>query len=272
MSSYERLVNVVIKLQNCLKFQRLIPRDLVSKLDLMARPRAGIVIAVALWASDGLRRGQLTYGDLIYIQRRLALFLSKAPAVEQNVIEKLLQLLPARYGMDVDTLARRCLIEPKILFDIVRALNLLQEVIMLVKSGSSIEEPMRREKRLCLDDPELLPPAHANMDVYLSLIVQTLNSIPELANDSVASHIIELINDRVARERVSPTDIAAIALLALTLAKQLRNVVICAEPCIELEALVKRVYNDLTSLGAEPSQSDIFELYKELLIKNVLRG
>ena len=107
---------------------------------------------------------------------------------------------------------------------------------------------------------------------YLLLIVQTLNSTLELANDSVASHIIELINDRVAREQVSPSDIAAIALLTLTLAKQLRNVVICAEPCIELEALVKRVYNDLTSLGAEPSQSDIFELYKELLIKNVLRG
>ncbi len=272
MSSYERLVNILVKLQNCLRFQRLIARDLVSKLDLMARPRAGIAIAVALWASDGLRRGQLTYGDLIYVQRRLALFLSRAPVAEQNVIDRLLQLLPAKYGMDVDTFARRCLIEPRILFDIVRAFNLLQEVMTLVKSGRPIEESMRREKRLCLDDPELLPPAHANIDVYLSLIVQALNSTPELANDSVASHIIELINDRVAREQVTPSDVAAIALLALTLARQLRNVVICTEPCIELEALVKRVYNDLTSLGAEPSQSDIFELYKELLIKNVLRG
>ncbi|HIP57332.1 MAG TPA: hypothetical protein EYH02_04610 [Ignisphaera aggregans] len=272
MSSYEQLINVLLKLQSCFKFQKLIEQDVVSKLDLMTKPRAGIALSVALWASDSLKRGQITYGDLIYIQRRLAAFLSKASKNEQLVLEKLLRLIPIKYGLDVETVAQRCFIESRMLLDIIRALNLLQEVVMLLKSGGVVEEPIKHERRLCLNDPELLPPAHANIDTYLTLIVQALNSVPELLKDNVASHAIELINDRIAKASITPSDAAAIALLALTLSKRIQNVTICVEPCIDLEALVRRVHNDLVSLGAEPSRSDIFELYRELLIKDVLRG
>ena len=272
MSSYEQLVNVLLKLQSCFKFQKLIEQDVVSKLDLMTKPRAGIALSVAVWASDSLKRGQITYGDLIYIQRRLASFLSKASKNEQQVLDKILRLMPVRYGLDVETVAQRCFIESRILLDIIRALNLLQEVVTLLKSGGVVEEPIRHEKRLCLNDPELLPPAHANVDTYLTLIVQTLNSVPELLKDNVASHVIELINDKIAKTSITPSDVAAIALLALTLSKRVQTVTICVEPCIDLEALVRRVHSDLVSLGAEPSKSDVFELYRELLIKDVLRG
>jgi len=272
MSSYEQLVNVLLKLQSCFRFQKLIDQDIVSKLDFMTKPRAGIALSVALWASDSLRQGQITYGDLIYIQRRLASFLSKASKNEQQVLDKILRLIPVRYGLDVETVAQKCFIESRILLDIIRALNLLQEVVMLLKSGGIVEEPIRHEKRLCLNDPELLPPAHANVDMYLTLIVQALNSVPELLRDNVASHVVGLINDKVAKASTTPSDVAAIALLALALGKRVQTITICVEPCIDLEALVRRVHSDLVSLGAEPSKSDVFELYRELLIKDVLRG
>ena len=271
MPRYETIVDTIMKLQNCLKLQKVLSRELVSKLDLLTKPRVGISLAIAIWANKNLKRGFITYGDLLYVQRRIALFLSRASNIEKRTLEKLFALLPIRYGQDIDVLSRRCIIDHQLLLEFVRAINILQEAYSMIRCGETIEEPLKRDRRLCLDDPDLLPPAHANSDIYIELIVKALNDTPELQEDAVASHIVEVINDKLVRGQIMPPDISAIALLALALAKQLDKTIVCAEPCINIEALARRVYSDLSALGVEPSESDIYSLYRDLLVKSVLR-
>ncbi len=270
MLNYENLVNSLIRLQNCLKLSGIVKGDIVSKLDFLTKPRAGIALSVSIWANQSFRDGLLSYSDLLYVQRRLIQFLSKFSKSELEFLTKLPLIMPQRYGLELRLISSRCMVEPSLLTMVFQAINFLQECIDYLKQGVRVSEPIRKEPRVCMNLPELLPPAKPSVDVYAQLIIESLISDEDVAKDPVLNNTVEVINEKYVRGSLNECDVAAISLIALIITRKLRNTVICAEPCVNVEAYAKRLYNDLTYLGADPERSEIYELYAQLLSKSTL--
>lgn len=270
MMTYDLFVNTILKLQSCYRVAKILEKELVSKLDLYAKPHVGIAIGVALWAYTGFRQHTLSYPDMIYIERRLAAFLQNAPSSELEVLYKLLDLMPPRRGLEINTVATRCMIDLRTLLDIVNAMNVISESLHYIQGGARIEEPIRRDKRLCMSDSSLLPPAHANAQTYLELCIKALLEDERIARDPLMNNIVEVIADKVSRGDRNPDDFAAAALIMLIIARKMRDAVVCAEPCVNIEAYARRIYNDLASLGADAQRSEIYDLYNQLLMRSAL--
>lgn len=249
----------------------LLPDDIINRIDLLTKPYSGLVLAGSIWAVDMIKRNILGYSDVVYIQRRLAQFLAQAERSEIELLKRMLNLLPSKRGEDIGVIFRRCMIEQQKLMDIVRILNFINEVITLIESEQHINEPIRRIRTLCLYDPNLLPPTHANSETYIRLVVRTLNDIPEIQREPLLLQSLELIEMRFAEGNLDAADLAAIALVALTIARHLHSTTVCTEPCVELETFARKIYTDLVDMGADPSKSDIYQIYQELSTKSVLR-
>ncbi|NPA96117.1 MAG: hypothetical protein GXO32_00770 [Crenarchaeota archaeon] len=265
MLNYENFMNTILKLQNCLKISRVLDRELVSKIDMIARPRAGIAIGVAMWACSAFKNRTLGYSDILYVQRRLILFLSSMDKNELNVVRNLLELLPQKFGLDIHTVASRCFIDHNALMWVFQTINFLKESYEYAMQGAKPEEPLRKDRRLCMNQPEMLPPARPNSDVYMDLIVKALINDEDVSRDPVLNDIAEVINDRFVKGTMNECDMAAAALIAIIISRRLKDRVVCAEPCVNIEAYARRLYNDLTALGADPERSEIYELYLQLL-------
>ena len=270
MLNYESLVKELLKLQNCLKLSSIIKSDIVSKLDFLTKPRAGITISVSIWANQAFRDGLISYSDLLYVQRRIIQFLSKASNSEIEFLTKLYSLMPQRYGLDPKFIASRCFIDAAHLTIVFQAVNFIHECLEYLRQGVHVSEPIRKDPRLCMNVPELLPPAKPNVDVYTQLIIEGLLSDDDVSRDPVLSNIVEVINEKYVQRSLSECDIAAIALMTLIITRKLRNTVVCTDPCVNVEAYAKRLYNDLTYLGTDPEKSEIYELYLQLLSKATL--
>jgi len=265
MLNYEDFMNTILKLQNCLKISRVLEKELVSKIDLVARPRAGIAIGVAMWACTSFKNGMLGYSEMLYVQRRLILFISSMDKNELAVIRNLQELLPQRFGLDIHTIASRCFIDHNALISVFQTINFLKESYEYALQGAKPDEPLRKDRRLCMNQPEMLPPARPNADIYMDLIIKAMLSDEDVARDPVLNDIAEVINDRFIKGSMNECDMAAAALIAIIMSRKLRDRVVCAEPCVNIEAYARRLYNDLTALGADPEKSEIYELYLQLL-------
>jgi len=239
----------------------------INKIDLVAKPKAGIAIGVSLWACTSFKNGMLSYSDILYVQRRLISFVSSMDRSEQKVLERISELLPHRFGLDIHTVATRCFIDHGMLITIFQALNFLKECYDYALQGAKPEEPIRKDRKLCMNQPELLPPAKPNADVYMDLIVKALLSDDDVSKDPVLNDIAEVINDKFVKGSMSDYDMAAAALIAIMVSRRLRDRVVCAEPCVNIEAYARKLYNDLTALGADPEKSEIYELYLQLLTR-----
>lgn len=271
IASYDELVESILKLHRCYRVQMLLSSDIINKVDLLTRPYSGLILAVTTWAVDMTKRNTFGYSDIVYIQRRLAQFLLQANKSDVEVLRKLLELTPSKLGEDIGIISRRCMIEHRKLVDIVRILNFIKEVITLAESDQHISEPIRRVRTLCLYDPNLLPPSHTNSGVYLQLVVKALNNVPEIQKEPLLFHSLELIESRLTQGNLGTSDLAAIALVSLTIARHLHPVTICVEPCIELEAFARKIYTDLMDIGADPSESTIYQIYQELSTKVIFK-
>ncbi len=273
MITYEEIINVLLKLQKCYRIQGILTRDIVSRFDFFTKPRFGLSIAVAMWAIEKLKRNNLSYSELIYIQRRLASFISEASESEKQILRNIVQFLPKYVGFDINTVARRCFIDIHVLTDITRMLNLINESLSLLDTfGKKIYEPIKMNRNLCLDNVDLLPSANSNSDAYVQLIVKALNDSLELHKDPLIIQIVEIITSKTTKGSLMSSDIASIALISMLISKQIHPVTICTEPCIDIEAISRRLYNDLLATGVDPSTSDIYKLYQELSTKIIIKG
>ncbi len=268
MRYYEKIVEAVHKLNQCLRMSGKVDRDLVHKLDLLTKPRLGLALAAALWANRAFKSGIVGYGELVDIEVRIAKFLKDAHPSELKTLENLFNLIPARYGLSVDIIASRCAIDASALFDFLGALNILRDSLNYMEfvEGQKLEPP-----KVCADDADLLPPAQSNAQLFLELALTALKSNQDLLSDPFNLQVVEIVEERLSRGRVEPNDAAAIALLIMALCGRCAKP-ICAEPAIRADTLAKRVYADTTALGADPEDSDIYELYKELARKAVIYG
>ncbi len=272
MITYEEIINVLLKLQKCYRIQGILNKDIVSRFDFLTKPRFGLSISVAMWAIEKLKRNNLSYSELVYVQRRLASFISEASENEKQILRSIIQFLPKYTGFDINTISRRCLIDIHILTDITRMLNLVNESLYLLDTfGKKMYEPIKMNRNLCLDDVDLLPSAHNNSNAYVLLIAKALNDSLELHKDPLILQIVEVISSKIAKGSIMPSDIASIALISLLISKQIYPSTICTEPCIDIEAISKRLYNDLLAIGVDPSSSDIYQLYQELSMKMIMR-
>lgn len=271
ITSYNELVENLLKLHKCFRVQMLLPNDVINKVDLLTKPYSSLVLAVSMWAVNMMKRNVLGYGDILYIQRRLAQFLMEMGKLEIELLKRMLNLLPSKLGEDVSAVFRRCMIEQQKLMNIIKILNFINEVVMLVESEQHISEPIRRVRTLCLHDSNLLPPTHTNSEIYIQLIIKALSSIPEIQKEPLLLQSLELIEMRLAKGHLEASDLAAIALVTLTIARHLYSVTICIEPCIELETFARKIYTDLVDMGADPSKSSIYQIYQELSTKTVFR-
>ncbi len=269
-ASYEEFVDFILRLQNCYRLSKLIEKNLVEKIELLTRVRAGIAIAVALWCFRGFKQRMLDYSDIVYVQRRLANFISKLDPVERKLVEVVTMLSPQSLGLDIATTASRCMVSPSQLIALVQSSKILRECLELALSAPRIDEPLRHDKRLCLSDHLLLPPAHAAVDLYMKMIIDALMSSDLVARDPMMNHVVEVINDKFIRNAMNPNDVVASSLIVLVISKRLGQRAICADPCIDIEAIAKRLYSDLTSLGADPQRSEIFEIYSQLQMRSAL--
>ncbi|MEM4465150.1 MAG: hypothetical protein QXJ95_06285 [Ignisphaera sp.] len=271
ITSYNDLVENLLKLHKCYRVQMLISSDIINKIDLLARPYSSLVLATSIWVVDMMKRNILGYGEIVYIQRRLAQFLSQASRSEKELLKKLLNLLPSKIGEDIGAIFKRCMIEQQKLVDIIRILNFINEIVILVESEQNINEPIRRVRKLCLYDLNLLPPTHGNSKTYIQLLIKALNNTPEIQREPLLLQSLELIEMKFSKDNLDTSDLAAIALVALTIARHLHSTTICVEPCIELETFARKIYTDLMDMGADPSKSEIYKIYQELSTKSVFR-
>lgn len=273
MSTYERYVEELLKLQKCYRIQNIIQSDIISKIDLIARPRVALVFAIALWSIDKMRQGSLSYSDVVYIQRRLAQFLLNKENNDVAIVKKLFELIPMRYGMNVSAAARRCGVSEELLTNILRALNMLRDVVDMVSIGLGINEPLKHSPTTCLNDVDMLPPTASNPREYLKLILYSLRNNLDRINDPFHRQVVQLMNEEIkSAENLTPNDIVAIVLIIKLLAENMKFGVICVEPCINVIALSQKLLNDLAILGIVPYDSPFYKLYQEISMRSLVQG
>lgn len=273
MSTYEVYVEELLKLQKCYRVINILLNDVVSKIDLIARPRVALTFALALWSVARIKQGSLSYSDVVYLQRRLAQFLSNKENNNVLVLKKLFDLIPMRYGMNISAAARRCGVSEEILTNIVKALNMLRDVIDMVSIGVEINEPLKHSSTTCLNDVDMLPPITSNPKEYLMFIINSLKNNINRIQNPVLRQVAQLINEEViSAENLKPNDIAAIVLIVKLLAENLKLNVICVEPSINMVTLSQKFLNDLAILGVDPYDSPFYKLYQEIFVRSVVQG
>lgn len=272
MSGYEWYIEILLKLQKCYRVQNILKNDLVSKIDLTTRPRIALTLAVALWSINKIKQGVLNYSDVVYLQKRLARFISESDQDTVNILKKLLDLAPMRYGMDVQLAARRCAISENLLLDTIRAFNMIRDVIDMTTVLKNIDEPIRHESNLCLNDVDMLPPVGINSEEYLNLIIRSLKNSIDRINDPTLEQVIELLYEEVKGEDITHNDQLAIVLIIKLITDIIKPNVLCADPCINVAAFSQKFLNDLSTLGVDPSKSKFYKLYQDLSIRSIVHG
>ncbi|MEM1526825.1 MAG: hypothetical protein QW775_06450 [Ignisphaera sp.] len=273
MNSYERYVEEILKLQKCYRVQNILHDDAVSKIDLIGRPRVSLTLAIALWSVTKIKQSSLSYSDVVYLQRRLAYFLSGKDVADLNVIKRLFELIPMRYGMNVALAARRCSASEEILTNLMRALNMLRDVVDMVSFGLSVDEPLKHSLTTCLNDTDLLPPTAPNPKEYLIIMVKSLKENLDRIQDPLLRQVAQLICEETEEHRdFKPSDIVAIALIIKLLVENLKSHVLCVEPSINIATLSQKILNDLIPLGAVPYDSTFYKLYQEISARSIVTG
>jgi hypothetical protein len=273
MSSYERYVDELLKLQKCYRVQNILTGDVISKIDLTTRPRVALTLALALWSVTKIKQGTFSYSDVVYLQKRLAYFLSRGDNNDIMVIKKLFNLIPMRYGMNISAASRRCSVSEEVLSSIMKALNILRDVIDMASLGIGINEPLKHSHITCLNDIDILPPTASNPREYLILIISSLKSSIERIQDPLFRQIAMVINEEInSLDNLKPNDIAAIALIIKLLADNLKSIVLCVEPSINIVALSQKLLNDLALLGVDLSNSPFYKLYQEISERSIVHS
>lgn len=273
MNNYERYVEEILKLQKCYRVQNILHGDVVSKLDLISRPRVSLTLAIALWSVTKIKQSSLSYSDVVYLQKRLAYFLSGKDVTDLNIVKRLFELIPMRYGMNVSLAARRCSASEEILSNIMRALNMLRDVVDMVSFGLSIDEPLRHSHTTCLNDADLLPPTAPNPREYLAIMIKSLKENIDRIHDPLLRQVAQLICEEVKENKdLKPSDIVAIALIIKLLAENLKSHILCVEPSINIATLSQKLLNDLVPLGVTPYDSPFYKLYQEISARSIVTG
>uniref|UniRef100_A0A7C2V8T7 Uncharacterized protein n=1 Tax=Ignisphaera aggregans TaxID=334771 RepID=A0A7C2V8T7_9CREN len=273
MSSYEKYVEELLKLQRCYRVQNILATDIASKIDMLSRPRVALTLSIALWCVRKLKQSILSYSDVVYLQRRTARFLAKGEKKDVEIIKKLFELIPMRYGMNVTLAARRCNVSETHLVEVVRALNLIRDIIDMVTIGPDIKEPIRHSYTLCLNDVDLLPPTASNPEEYLRIIIDSLSENLDRIADPILQQVArDICEEARKQDNIKENDIAAIALITKLISDAIKPNVICAEPSINIEALSQRLLNDLALVGVAPYDSPFYNIYQEVSMRRVVHG
>lgn len=272
MSNYEKYIEELLKLQRCYRIQNILSDDIISKVDLVTRPRVALTLSVALWCISKVKQSSLSYSDLVYIQRRLAQFLVNGDEASIHIIKKLFDLIPMRYGMNISLVARRCGIIEHLLTDIVKAFNIIRDVVDMITISNKISEPIKHIPSICLSDIDILPPMAANAKDYLDLIVKTLKDNIDRIPDSVHRQIVDTIHETVKESDLKPYDQAAIALITMLIAENNESGILCADPCINIVALSQKLLNDIAVLGITPYDSKFYRLYQEISLRSIVHS
>ncbi|MEM1683062.1 MAG: hypothetical protein QXG46_02030 [Ignisphaera sp.] len=272
MSSYEKYVEGLLKLQKCYRIQNILKNDIVSKVDLIMRPRVALALSVTLWSINRIKQGVFGYGDIVYIQKRLAKFLTEGDQIAIDILKKILDLIPMRYGMDISLAARRCAIPEHILLDTIKAFNIIRDVIDIVTITKNIDETLKHDYNLCLNDVDMLPPTNINTKDYLVLILASLKDNIDRIVDPMFKQVIELLSEEVTSTDMTHNDQVAVALIVKLIVDSIKPNVLCAEPCINISIFSQKLLNDLSALDVDPSKSKYYKLYQELSMKSIVHG
>ncbi|MEM1541102.1 MAG: hypothetical protein QW101_00570 [Ignisphaera sp.] len=272
MSSYEKYVEGLLKLQKCYRIQNILKNDVVSKIDLITRPRVALVLAVTLWSINRIKQGVFSYGDIVYIQKRLAKFLTEGDQAAVDILKKMLDLIPMRYGMDISLAARRCSVLEPILLDTIKAFNMIRDVIDIATVTKNIDEALKHDYNLCLNDVDILPPTNINTKEYLVLILVSLRDNIDRITDPTLKQIIELLTEEIRDTDMTYNDQVAVALIVKLIADSIKPNVLCAEPCINISIFSQKLLNDLSALDIDPSKSKYYKLYQELSMRSIVHG
>lgn len=272
MSTYERYVEELLKLQRCYRIQNILSTDVISKIDLMTRPKVALTLSIALWCVSKVKQSGISYSDLVYVERRLAQFLADSNREDLHVIRNMFQLIPMRYGMSISLTSRRCGIHESLLVDIIKALNVIRDVMDMITVASRIDEPVRHSPSICLNDVDILPPTTANAREYLGLIAKALKENLDKIPDPVLHEVAKIIYEEVVHSDLGPEDFAAIVLIVKLIAENTRFGILCAEPCINIVTLSQKLLNDLATKGVEPYNSRFYKLYQEISARSVVHG
>lgn len=272
MSSYETYIEEMLKLQRCYRIQNILSSDIISKIDLVSKPKIALTLSIALWCVAKIKQSSLSYSDVVYLQRRLAQFLLDGSKRDIGIIKRLFDLIPMRYGMNVSLAARRCGLSEQHLVDIVRALNIIRDVIDMTSIATEINEPIKHSYTTCLNDVDLLPPTASNPKEYLWIIIKALKENTNRVLDPLIQQVIELLYRETKGIDLELNDIAAIALITKLIAENVKSHIICVDPSVNMATLSQKLLNDLAMLGVVPYDSDFYKLYQDMSMKSVVYG
>lgn len=272
MSSYERYIEELLKLQRCYRLQNILSNDIVSKIELITKPKVALTLAVALWCVSRVKQGSISYSNIVHIQRRLAQFLKDGGKNDINIVKKLFDLIPMRYGMNISSAARRCGVSELMLSDIIKALNIIRDVVDMASIVNNISEPIRHDPSVCLNDVDILPSTIANSKEYLSIIVKALKDNIDRINDQLLRQVVDIIYSETVHTDLTPTDQAAIALIVKHIAENIKPGILCIDPCINMATLSQKLLNDLAVTGVVPYDSKFYQLYQEISMRSIVHG
>jgi len=268
--TYSKLVETLTKLHKCYRAQGALTSDVISAIDFYSKPYASLALSSMLWIMDLLKRRALSYSDVIYMQRKVAMFLTKASKEELEFLKRLIDLMPTRFGLDITIASRRCLIEQQMLADTIKLLNMLNDVLATVSSSTTIGfEDRRKSKIPCLNIEDFLPSTNAIAKTLIGMVLDKLKSSKNLYDNPYFVHVLSVIEDKIKND-IKIHDIVALALILITVLRSAKSTQVCIEPGIDAETLCRKIYNDLTYAGADPASSDIYSLYQELTSRNVI--
>ena len=268
--TYSKLVETLTKLHKCYRAQGALTSDIISTIDFYSKPYASLALSSLLWMIDLLKRRALSYSDVIYMQRNVAMFLTKASKEEMEFLKRLIDLMPTRFGLDITIASRRCLIEQQMLADTIKLLNMLNDVLTAVSSSTPTAfEDRRKSKIPCLNVEDFLPSTNAIAKTLIRMVLDKLKTSKNLYDNPYFIHVLSVIEDKIKND-VKIHDIVALALILITVLRSTKSTQVCIEPGIDAETLCRKIYNDLTYAGADPASSDIYSLYQELSSRNVI--
>uniref|UniRef100_A0A7J2TB27 Uncharacterized protein n=1 Tax=Ignisphaera aggregans TaxID=334771 RepID=A0A7J2TB27_9CREN len=272
-TSYNDVVEALLKLHKCYRVQGLLNTDIITRVDFFSKPHVTLALATMLWVINSTKRNTLGYSDIVALQRRTAIFLVKSDVSEIEFLKKLLELAPSKLGLDIASASRRCMVEYHKLVDVAKLLNLIKEIISLIPIATQLQisENLKRSKVPCLNDYEMLPSTNAIADTLIKTMYSEFENMRELLEDPYFAHAMDVMKRKIKVSQLKPSDIVAFSLVILAILRYHKGAQICIEPGIDVETLCKKIYNDLTSAGADPTTSDIYTLYQELSMRSLMR-
>ncbi len=266
-------MDIVLKLHKCYRLQGILGSDVISKVDFLTKPYATLAIAVALHGINITKKHGISYSDVVSLQRKIAHFLLKADKNEVEFLEKLVSLTPSKLGFDVATVSRRCLIDYQKITDLIKLLNMLKESISLASLASqqTFTEVQKKPRVICLSNTEMLPPLNVIAESITRIILMDLENSKEINEDPYFTQLMDSIKRKLNESKLTSNDIAAFSLVLITIMRHYKDSQICVEPGIDVETLARKMYNDLTSVNADPSKSDIYAIYQEIASRSVMK-